>query len=313
MAAIASSRILNLQATTPRIVPVPLSADTPISGASPGGATLGAVSQTAATANTTANTAQSAVSGFAGALYNKLEAGYSYVMSGVMTLSSVSYGIKTAGFDGGNGVALTGNGIVMRQGGVTKVFIPVVGDPVFAGMLDCGNGAIIRTPELAVSGSVELIKLQLSNGNQFGRLVQHSDTLNAGVYNPGIGFEFNFSGTARALMGITDTTSGWASRLTMMPNGSIYHLTMLNGAIQSGAEIPKCNAIEQTGLNAWRLQGYAASSFAQASHNHAGIYADAGHNHRIETLSSSATARHCAIQIVQNGVWTWIDAYLWLY
>lgn len=297
MAIIKSTRILNLQAGLPRVVPIPLDASTPISGASPGGATVGAVSATAATANTNANTALTATSGFAGSLANKLEAGYSYVMAGVMTLSDVSYGIKTAGFDGGNGLALTGNGIVMRQGGVTKVSIPATGDPTFAGTLDCGNGAVIRTPDLAAyPGSIELIKLQLANGNQFGKLVQYSDTLNAGVYNPGIGWEFNFSGSGRALIGITDTTSGWATRLSLTATGNISQYSLLNGVVQYGSDIAKCNGQLQGGLNAHMLDGYGAASFSQTSHTHSGYasawhdhgatYAAASHNHVYNILST---------------------------
>lgn len=47
MAAIQGDRIKRLQATNPRINPVPISALTPVSGASPAGSTIGAISNTA--------------------------------------------------------------------------------------------------------------------------------------------------------------------------------------------------------------------------------------------------------------------------
>lgn len=279
------SRALSLYAGV-RLNPVPIAASTPISGVSLGGATLGAVSATAAsglstaqlaqsTSNTANNTANTAING----LSNKLEAGTSYVLSGNVILGSAGHGLYTTGFSGGNGVAFTDNGLAVKKSGATTFVIDGYGNVTMAGILDCGNGAVIRTPNLAGSGSADLVKLQISNGNQFGALRYYADTFGTGGYYPGMGWEYNFSGPSCTLMGIIDTNSGQSSRLVLSANGTLWHATLLNGVIQFAANLAKCNNVNQAGPDADKLDGHHAADFSLTSHNHAGVYADFGHTH----------------------------------
>lgn len=270
MAIVRSTRITRLQAVVPRFVAPALPASTVISGISLGGGTIAEISATAAGGLSTAQLAQSAANTASANAYAainglaaKLEAGSSYVLQGDITLGSAGHGLYTAGFAGGNGLAFTDNGLVIRQGGITTVSMPAYGSPTFAGTLDTGNGAVIRTPNLATSGAVELIKLQIQNGNQFGKLVQFADPFNSGGYYPGMGWEFNFSGASCALMGIADTSTGNSARLVMSASGAINHIRMINGVNQStSGNIAICNTTEQTGLNAWQLQGLRAGNGA---------------------------------------------------
>ncbi|MFA7241089.1 MAG: hypothetical protein WC091_13350 [Sulfuricellaceae bacterium] len=337
MATIQSTRITRLQAAVPRFVAPALPASTVISGTSPGGGTIAAISATAATGLSTAQLAQSAANTASANAYaaitglaSKLERGSSYVLDGDITLNNLGNGFFTAGFAGGNGMAFTNNGFVIRQGGITKVSMPAYGDLTFSGTLDTGNGAVIRTPSLAASGSVELIKLQLQNGNQFGKLVQFSDTFNSGVYYPGMGWEFNFGGASCALMGIADTSNGNSARLVMSASGAINHIRMINGVNQStSGNIAVCNTVEQAGLNAWQLQGLRAGNGAGniAVSNggicpnlnadlldgyHASSFSQSSHNHALDGLSNSTGWRRCGTAHWNTSTSMWDYDEFWL-
>lgn len=248
------SRALALYAGI-RLNPVPIAASTPISGVSLGGATIGDVSATAATGLSTAQLAQSAANTASANAYAalnglsaKLEAGSSYVLQGDITLGSAGHGLYTTGFAGGNGLAFTDNGIVMRQGGVTTVSMPSTGFPTFAGAFDCGAGGIFRTAALATgSAVVELIKIQNDAGQQFGALRQGD--LYAGSGAPAAGWEFNFAGQGLAVMGVSNTSNGYAGKLLVDSAGFVSAGRNWGGGWSYFA-VPVCNGVQHNDLNA---------------------------------------------------------------
>ena len=148
MAAIESTRIIALQATTPRINLVPILASTPISG----GGTIGSIQTTASSALTTATAAESAAGTAQTTADSKLSKGTEDTLTGAVSVATTG-GVKagTVTWDsfgnvtGGTGVSLTAKGIKAVQGGTTTFELDAVtGAATFAGNVFT-SGYIVAT------------------------------------------------------------------------------------------------------------------------------------------------------------------------
>lgn len=134
-------RMIRLYKTNPRIVPVPVDADRPIKGASPGGATIGAISLTASNANSTANTALSNSYAALGDLGNKLNKYGSDILAGTINLQNAggftagSVSVDTYGNVTGTGMAMTSKGLIGVSAGQTMLALTNTGSATYGGSI----------------------------------------------------------------------------------------------------------------------------------------------------------------------------------
>lgn len=264
MAAI-GSRLAALYAQPVRVEPVPLAADTPISGTSPAGTTIGAVSLTASNAYTLADAATLSIAGISTVLAGKLEAGSSYVLSGGVQLSDVSGGIKTSGFDTGNGVALTGGGLTARKSGSTTFAITSAGDAIFSGTISGASisGATISGTGVACTSSINL------NG---------SPPASPG----GIGPAINWS--PYSVVGATIGFPGGTTEQGLL----IQNYTSVPGNLVNFVVRDSAGAGERYSISGHNHNG----TYAYASHNHDASYSPLSHNHSFSTISVGI--RYCS-------------------
>jgi len=298
MATVTSSRLLALYAISPRVyppAPIVLTADTPVTGIG----TLGTINSTSVNAAGTANAALTTANNAFAGLSNKLS-------NGAATVMTSGFALKTPNYDAGYGMVFYDGGLISKWGGAIKyVFDAQSGSQTFTGTLDCGNGAIIRTEHLASAGTVDLVKMQLPNGAQFGAL-QQGDIMGYGQTGAA-GWNFNFSGQAFAALGAVNTSTGAAGKLIVSSAGKGYLGVKPAGGLWAWPFIAVCDATQQAGLNADMVDGYhagnnyggipiangilasglnaemvggiRASGFAYAGHNHSGVYSPVGHAH----------------------------------
>ena len=180
MAAIASTRIIALQATDPRVTPIPivLSADTVVTGigtvgginstattanntANTANATANSANSTANTANNTANSALSAAQTAQAALLDKLNKSGGDVLSGAINVSTAGgFRAGTLTWDssgnrtGGYGVALTSRGIMGHNGSAATFAIDSSGNATFSGALSAASGTFAGS--LSAGGTVDI-------------------------------------------------------------------------------------------------------------------------------------------------------------
>lgn len=228
-----NTRALRLQATNPRINPVPISAATPISGSSPAGATIGAVSSTASSALNTANYAATRPVGdyTADVLAN----------SGT-TIQSYASTLFTF-INGAFQLSVGAGGLVQSVGGVSKLSLSPLGS-WFAGAINTEEYVYARgtvTAQLPqLGGSVSTTGYFV---NPFGN---------------GIGVLGIAMNNGLGLVGFGGATGVWGS-------GSLYgvyskgHLQVdgnsyLNGNIYAGA-----GTITASAINAYLPMAYLTS------------------------------------------------------
>lgn len=174
---------------------------------------------------------------------------------------SGSVALKTSGYDGGNGVAITSNGIAAKKAGVDTFVIASDGTAAFSGKIQSGYGEF-SAPQInpAVFGSYTVSCAGYSgncgtfgSGNMWGVYGQSSQSSAVAVRadNPYGGVGLGVSGS----MTINNSA--------LITNLNANYLNSLSPGNSSG-QIAVSNGTTCTNLNANYLQGYSASSFILA-------------------------------------------------
>lgn len=285
MAAIASTRIIALQATDPRVTPIPivLSADTVVTGIG----TVGGINNTANTANATANSALSLAT-----------SGYGDITSSILGNSATAITMTSSSlFRSGSGLAgvfIGAGGLVGKNGsgGTTFAIDGSTGAATFAGELSAATGTFagnltsggnadvtgyLRATGATASGPyyasvigapADTTKLGVHGKSASGTGVAGEATTGIGIYgyaSSGTGvYGYAVSG-GKAVSGIA-TNGGYAGFFERWDSGSgpALRCARVGGsdvALEVGGRMTITNSTAVANLNADMLDGYHSSSF----------------------------------------------------
>lgn len=298
MAGIVSTRILALQATSPRVIPIPivLTADTVVTGIG----TVGGINTAAVTANSTANSAL--------ALAN---AGYGDITTSILGSSGTAITMTSSSlFRSGSGLAgvfIGAGGLIGKNssGATTFAVDGATGAATFSGALNAASGTFagnltsggnadvtgyLRATGTAASGAyyasvigapADTSKLGVHGKSASGTGVAGEATTGIGVYG--------YAGSGKGIYGIAvaggtavygiATNGGWAGFFERWDSGSgpALRCARVGGgdlALEVGGRMEISSSAVVNNLNADLLDGQHASAFAAASHTHTGVNAD---------------------------------------
>ncbi len=225
------------------------------------------ITTTANNATSTANTASASVA-------NKLDATTANILSG-------SVALKTSGYDSGNGLAITANGITAKKNGSNTLAIASDGTATFSGNISGGAGIDISGNAVFQGSSYNSVANGYAAISAMGQSGQSGIIATGGAGYSAI-VAYGNSGTGvtgnsnhPSYYGVVAQNSGGGTGLyvygamqisssALVSNLNANYLNSLSTGNSSG-QIPVSNGTTCTNLNANYLQGYPASSFRLAS------------------------------------------------
>lgn len=260
----------------------------------------------------------------AAALTSKLDKNASYVME-------ASSEFKTSGYDGGNGMTFTNNGILAKKGGVTKFAITATGDATFAGSLSAAtgtfagslsaasgsfNGDVVTSGDASFSGRNTSSRSAVIAGTSYQidysvwadatSSASSSSNVRAGVMG------YAISSTSAYDVGIIGTGYSATKGIGVVGNGplyggyfysgagtGIYATSSTGNALYVSGTMAITNSTVVTNLNADYLDGLHASAFAQADSTH--TYKWSG-----GTVTGSATATFSGTKPGSSATNSWL-------
>lgn len=202
-----------------------------------GGTTIGQVNTDATNALATASAANATAA-------SKMDSSSAYVMGG-------SFALRTSGYDGGNGVAITTNGLLGKKSGSTVFSIDTNGNAVFAGTLSAATGTFSGSISVGSAGLVvatssstfsNILVADSSTGTKFN-IEQGANTiyLTSWVNRmfisavTTVGIFTAFSGLIDINAGSTGTIDIFANSVVISANAgfNVNADTVINGGIQA--------------------------------------------------------------------------------
>jgi hypothetical protein len=255
MATVASSRIIRLQATSPRYTPTTSSvlwSNITGTGKPADYATVGAPTGTYV-GSTAATTVESNA---ANAVVGNITVGSSCAIKGGQT-----------GFNSGNGFFLGWDSTAYKFsiGNSTNKLSYDGSELAFSGVLDCRH-ATLRTRELAPPGQmVEMVQFKVASGETFGKILQENAFNGSYAHKIG-GTQFNFSAStnlAGSFIGASNTDNDTHARLAVTSDGHVWRGTSSDGSTYTWTQMPVCDNTTQSNLKSSdsdRVDGYHAGN-----------------------------------------------------